>query len=173
MISVNWQAQVAKAVQHCSISGLYSGIFAIYLQHCGSQQSTDRAKNILFYALWVLYALTTATIIVDMLEFCWNDPVSMDDHPCLTLFQLVLQNIEILYHLLIIQNTVFAFCDVIAQFILVRPTGDAYHHLSNSSKDISLLGCVALQHSCCDRYVIPSIRILRYIGSLSSFTDLF
>ena len=83
MISVNWQAQVAKAVQHCSISGLYSGIFAIYLQHRGSQQGTNRANNILFYALWVLYALTMATIIVDILKFFWNDPVSMDDHRCL------------------------------------------------------------------------------------------
>ena len=29
---------LAKAVQHCSIPGLYSGIFAIYLQHRESQQ---------------------------------------------------------------------------------------------------------------------------------------
>ena len=32
----------------------------MYLQHRGSQQGTDRANNIFFYALWVLYALTTA-----------------------------------------------------------------------------------------------------------------
>ena len=89
MISVNYQAQVAKAVQHCSIPGLYSGIFAMYLQRHGSHQSTDRAKNILFYALWVLYTLTTATIIVETVTVCWTDPVSMDDHRCLTLFQLV------------------------------------------------------------------------------------
>ena len=117
---------LAKAVQRCAIPGLYSGIFAMYLQHRGSQQSTDRANNILFYALWVLYALTTATIIVDTLGFCWNNPVSMDDHRCLTLFQLVLQSIEILYHFQITQGTIFAFCDVMAQFILVRTPGNAY-----------------------------------------------
>ena len=104
---------LAKAVQHCAIPGLYSGIFVIYLQHRGSPKSTDRAKNVLFYALLVLYALTTAIIIVDMLVvFCH----------CLTLFQLILQNVEILYHLEIIQGTLFAFCDVIAQSILVCTT---------------------------------------------------
>ena len=62
---------LAKAVQHWSIPGLYSGIFAIYPQHYGSQQSTDRTNNIIFYALWALYALTTATIIIDMLMSFW------------------------------------------------------------------------------------------------------
>ena len=55
----------------------------MYLQLHGSQHSTDRAKNILFYARWVLYAWTTATIILDTLEFHWNGSVSMDDHRCL------------------------------------------------------------------------------------------
>ena len=121
MISVKPKLLLAKAVQHWSIPGLYSGIFAIYLQHRGSQ-STDRARNILFYALWVLYVWTMATIIVDTLMFFLIDAVSMDDHRHLTLFQLVLQNIE--YHLGVIDATAFAFCDVIAQSILVCTTGD-------------------------------------------------
>ena len=118
----------------------------------------------------MLYALTTATIIVDILEFCWIDAVSMDDYRCLTLFQLVLQTVEILYHLAIIDVTIFALCDVMAQSILVRPTGNGYD-LSNSSKDISLLDCLGLQHSCCDCSFIPSIRILRSIDYLHSPTD--
>ena len=122
MISVNCQVQIAKVVQHCLIPGLYSGIFAMYLQHRESQQSPDRANNIFFYALSVLYALCMATIIVDILALCWIDPVSMDDHPCFTLFQLVLQNIEIVYRLDIIQGITFALCDVMAQSILVRTT---------------------------------------------------
>ena len=105
------------------IPGLYSGIFAMYLQHHGSQKSTDKAKNIIFYALWVLYALTTATSIVDILEFWWIDPVSVDDHHCLTWFKLVVQkNVEREYHIEIIQDTAFAFCDFMAQSILVRTT---------------------------------------------------
>src|ERR1700735_865771 len=104
-ISVNCQAQDAKAVPHCPILGLYSGIFAIYLQH---HQSTAQGKSILFYALSVLYALTAATIIIETVAFCWVDPVSPDaNHGCFALFQLILQNIEIAYHLQIIYDTLF------------------------------------------------------------------
>ena len=125
LLTVKPKLRLAKAVQPLPILGLYSGIFGMYLQHSGSQQSTYRAKNILFYALWVLYALSTATIIIDILGFAWPlaDAVSMDDHGCLTLFQLVVQNyqnMEIAYHLEIIEVTVFACCDFIAQLILVR-----------------------------------------------------
>ena len=102
----------------------------MYLQHCGSQKNTDRAKNILFYALWTLYASTTVAISIDMLVFCLidADSVSMDHHGFLTWFKSVLQNVERLYHIQIIQGTVFALCDVIAQSILVRITGNGYHY---------------------------------------------
>jgi len=82
--------------------GLYSGIFAMFLQQYGSQPSIDKAKNILFHALWVLYALSVATHIIDILGFYWPD-----------------QSIKIQYHLQIIQGTIFACCDFIAQFILI------------------------------------------------------
>ena len=155
--------------------GLYSGIFTMYLlHHYGSQQSIDKAKNILFYALWVLYALSAATIILEILEFFLPETVSIGDHAnCLTLFQsLVLQDIEIQYHLGIIQYTVFACCDFIAQFVLVRTTDNVYHYSSNSSKDISLLDCLGLQDSCCDCSFLLSICILTSIN-FSSFTDWF
>ena len=143
----------------------------MYLQHRrGSQQSTDRTNNILSYALWALYALTTATDILDILVFFWPETVSVDDHRCLTLFQLVLQNRKSLYHLGIIEVILFALCDVIAQSILVRRTGNCYHYSSNYSKDISFLDCLGLQHSCGNHSVILSVRILRYID-LSSFSD--
>ena len=93
----------------------------MYLEHHGSQQNTDKAKNILFYALWALYALTAATNIIDIIYFLFPDPVSMDDHGCLILFQLVVQTN--CYHLGIIVVTLFACCDFIAQSILVRTTG--------------------------------------------------
>ena len=72
-----------------------------------------------------------ATIILDTLEFCWLNSVSVNDHRCLTLFELVLQNVETVYHLYIIDITAFALCDVMAQSILVRKTGKDYY-LSNS-----------------------------------------
>ena len=44
--------------------GLYSGIFAIYLQ-CLSKES--RTGNITFYVLCLLYVLSTATVVSDLL----------------------------------------------------------------------------------------------------------
>jgi len=82
--------------------GLYSGIFAIYLQHYGPQQRTYKAKNMLFYALCVLYALSAATGIMDILGTLWTST-----------------NIEVLYHFVIIRVTIFACCDFISQFILI------------------------------------------------------
>src|SRR5271168_4460935 len=58
----------AKAVQYYPIPGLYSGIFAMYLQyHQLKKDRTDhsKAKTILFYALWALYILSLATISID------------------------------------------------------------------------------------------------------------
>ena len=47
----------------------------MYLQHHGSQKSTDKTKNTLLYALWVLYALSATTGIIDTLGFSWCDAV--------------------------------------------------------------------------------------------------
>ena len=87
-------AHVAKAAQHCPIPGFYSGIFGMYLNHHGSQQSAYKAKNIIFYALWLLYALSAAITIIHILGIywwdavvSWRDAVSKDDHGCLTLCQ--------------------------------------------------------------------------------------
>ena len=65
-----------------------------------------------------------------------------------------------MYRIFIIENTFFALCDVMSQSILVRPTGIIYLILH---KDISLLDCLGLQHSCGDRSVILNICILKYI----------
>ena len=140
----------------------------VYLQQRGSQQRTDKAETMFFYALWLIYALSAVTMILDTVVFCWPF-VSVDDDNCLTLFQFVLQNVKTQYHLNIIEATVFALCNFMAQIILVRTTGNTYHYLSNFLKDISLLDYLGLQHSCCDRSIILSIRIIRYINS-SSFT---
>ena len=45
--------------------GLYSGIFAIYLQ-CPSNKFNLNATNIVFYALCLLYILSTATVASDL-----------------------------------------------------------------------------------------------------------
>ena len=44
--------------------GLYSGIFAMYLQHQAHQTDTGKTKNIIFYALCTLYVLFFANFIL-------------------------------------------------------------------------------------------------------------
>ena len=60
-------------------SGIYSGIFVIFLW-TALQNGTEHGKNIVFYALCVLYALSLATIILDTMMF--SAGVSENDHLC-------------------------------------------------------------------------------------------
>ena len=55
-----------KDVQFFSGLGLYSGIFAMYLQY---QWESKKGTKILFYAVCLLYALGTATIVTDLVTF--------------------------------------------------------------------------------------------------------
>jgi hypothetical protein len=64
----------AKAV-HIS-PGLYSGIFLLYLQYRGSTKSTDKANNIIFYALCALYFLSVAALLLDVSDFVISQAVS-------------------------------------------------------------------------------------------------
>ena len=53
----------AKEVQLFPDLGLYSGIFAIYLQFASKE---SRMTTVIFYALCLLYILSTATIVNDL-----------------------------------------------------------------------------------------------------------
>ena len=52
-----------------TILGLYSGIFALYLQYHSSKKETDNATQNIFYALCVLYVLSVALIALDIAIF--------------------------------------------------------------------------------------------------------
>jgi hypothetical protein len=54
---------LAKEVQLLPGLGLYFGIFAMYLQYASK---TSRTTTILFYALCILYVLTTVSVVVDL-----------------------------------------------------------------------------------------------------------
>ena len=56
---------LAKEVQLFLGLGLYSGIFVMYL-HCSSSKS--RTATILFYALCLLYVLSTAIVVSDLID---------------------------------------------------------------------------------------------------------
>ena len=64
---------LAKEVQLYPGLGIYSGIFAIYLQ-CVSKESRTGTK--IFYTLCLLYVLSTATVVGDLLEFKFAIDVS-------------------------------------------------------------------------------------------------
>jgi len=83
--------------------GVYSGIFAVYLQleYNRSQKDTHKANNILFYALCMLYAFSMATIILDIV------PRSAVANP------------NILRPIGILRVTSFGCCDFLAQSILI------------------------------------------------------
>ena len=55
---------LAKEVQSFPGLGLYSGIFAIYL-HCPLNKS--RTAAIIFYVLFLLYVLSAATVVCDLI----------------------------------------------------------------------------------------------------------
>ena len=132
----------AKEVQLLSGLGIYSGIFAIYLQFTSKD---SRTTECIFYALCLLYILSTATVVGDLLVFMIDSDVSnisickniiyllvmlMRLNTLLVQLQIDLQSI--LFGLSIIQATVTVngCCDLIAQCTLVRINHCTCHHLS-------------------------------------------
>ena len=65
---------LAKEVELFPDLGVYSGIFVMYL-HCSLNES--RTATILFYALCLLYVLSTATVVIDLLALIH----SVSDNP--------------------------------------------------------------------------------------------
>ena len=71
---------VAKNVQLFPGLGVYSGIFAIYLQY-PSNVSKTRTANVIFYILCLLYFFCAATVVSDLLTFVLgvsNNPICMN-----------------------------------------------------------------------------------------------
>ena len=64
VLCFNWYL-AKKKVQLFSGLGIYSAIFAIYLQWASKESRT----TIIFYALCLLYFLTTATFVIDLLFY--------------------------------------------------------------------------------------------------------
>ena len=58
---------VTKQVQLFLAPGVYSGIFAIYLQWTSNESST-RTPNVVFYILCILYVLSAVTFVCDLLQ---------------------------------------------------------------------------------------------------------
>ena len=60
-----------KDVQFFPVLGVYSGIFAIYLQY-PSNKSKTRLEDVVFYILCLLYGFCAATVVCDLLVFTFE-----------------------------------------------------------------------------------------------------
>jgi hypothetical protein len=118
----------AKKVQSFLALGIYSGIFALYLQ-CSMKKS--RTANTLFYHLiCLLYVLSMATVVIDLLTCILQ--VSDNSSICKIIIILMRINIGALssqlqndsqsmaLHIEIFRTVVAGSCDLIYQCILVR-----------------------------------------------------
>ena len=120
---------LAKEVQLFLALGIYSGIFAMYLQ-CPLKES--RTAAIVFYVLCLLYVLSMASFIIDVLGFV----VAVSNNFIICKIIICMQmrigalspqfllgsstSLELIFHIEILQGLVPGFCDLIAQCILVR-----------------------------------------------------
>lgn len=117
--------------------GLYSGIFVMYLQHPSNKSRT----SIILYALCLLYILSTATIVSDLLTLILGVSINSISKNSLFFFKLVVQlrfstlspqlhiNSDLIFfRLTTIQSIASGCCDFLAQCILVRINRCTYYH---------------------------------------------
>ena len=112
-----------------SLSGLYSGIFALYLQYHSSQRDADtKRKKIVFYALWMLYVLSATIIILDNTSLLFLE-VRMTTLSNFVLISVVhwqsfsrINTVQWQRGFTIARGTASGCCRFIAQFTLVRIT---------------------------------------------------
>ena len=141
-----------KKVKLFSVLGIYSGIFAIYLQLSFTRKE-PRTTNIVFYALCLLYALSTATFASDLPEtiiFVSNISICKN---IISLLLVIMQlgilppvqleiDIQSITPVIISQITINGCCDFISQCILVRINHCTTYRLfysPKSFKDLPLL----------------------------------
>ena len=121
---------LAKEVKLFPGLGIYSGIFIIYLM-CSSRESRTATTGTVFYALCLLYILSTVTIASDLLIFI----VEVSSNSIFMNFiflsvmqtrlstlpaQLQIDSQSMLLRLTIVEASANSCCDFIAQCTLVR-----------------------------------------------------
>ena len=160
---------LVKEVQLFPGLGIYSGIFVIYLQ-CRSQE--PRTTSIVFYTLCLLYLLSTATVVSDLLHqiitvsnnFINNNIIFLSVMQMrLTTSPVLIDVQSILFRLVIVQTTVNGCCDFIAQCILVRINHCTYH-LFYSLKSSQIYRCWIVWGKNTRVVILPSFLAITYIG---------
>jgi hypothetical protein len=158
---------LAKEVHLFLGLGIYSGIFAIYLK-CPSKES--RTATIVFYVLCLLYVLSMASVVMDLLQ-CIID-VSNNSICKIIIMQMrigalspQIQNdsLSMIFRINIVQVVASASCDFIAQCILVRINHRAYH-LFYSPKSSKIFRCWIVWRKDIRVAIFPSFLAITYIG---------
>ena len=166
---------LAKEVQLFPGLGIYSGIFAIYI-HCALTRKESRETTIIFYALCLLFALSTTTVVSDVLR-CIID-VSNNSMSKIIIFLSVMQTriITLPVQLQIdsywqsvsnrvsfFQSTVNGCCDLIAQCTLVHIIHSTYQ-LLYSHKSSKIYRCWIVWSKNIQVVIIPLFLAIIYIG---------
>jgi hypothetical protein len=142
----------------------------MYLQ-CPLKES--RTAFILFYALCLLYVLSTVTIVCDLADYilqvsknsiCKNIFfISVVQLRSLTLSpQLQSDSQSVLYRLLIVQTTASGLCDFIAQCIIVRINHCTYHPFY-SPNSLKIYRCWIVWGQNIHVVIIPSFFAIAYL----------
>ncbi|KAF8804520.1 hypothetical protein BYT27DRAFT_7340124 [Phlegmacium glaucopus] len=84
--------------------GLYTAIFAMYLEYYAARENTCRSITIIFYAHSTLYVFTVATFALNI---------------AITIIETETVNTLVLYYIYVITIVIYGFCDFISQAILV------------------------------------------------------
>ena len=157
--------------------GIYSGIFAIYFKLRFTSKDS-RKTTIVFYALCLLYLLSTATVVSDLVNNLSDSDVS-NNSICKNIIyllvmlmrlntlpvQLQIDSQSMLYCVEIVQTTVNGCCDLIAQCTLVRIIYCTYHwHLFYSPKFSKIYRCWIVWGKNIRVVIIPSFLAITYIG---------
>ena len=66
-LTCNLAISFTEKVQLFHVPGVYSGIFAIYLQ-CPSDESRTRRANVVFYAICLVYVFCAGAVVSDSIS---------------------------------------------------------------------------------------------------------
>ena len=169
---------LAKEVQLFLGLGIYSGIFAIYLQ---SPSKESRTATVVFCVLCLLYFLSTASVISDLIAYTIE--VSNNSTICENIFfllvmqtrlsklplQVQIDSQSMLISITTVQAVVSGCCDLITQCTLVRINHCIYHPFY-SPKSSKIYRCWIVWGKNIRVVIVPSFLAITYIGqSMSSF----
>ena len=153
--------------------------------HCSSNKSTTTI--ILFYALCLLYALSSAIVVSDLVGTIIlqvsNNPICRNInffiscvqwHISTSSLRFQTNSQQIIFHLCLVQTIAFGCCDFIAQCILVCINHCIYHPFY-SPKSSKIYRCWIVWGRNIRVVIIPSFMAIAFLGqsiNLSSFNKL-